>query len=47
MQHKEAFEMIGFVIGLFVGGTVGVTTMCLCIAAGQADDRENCTDPDK
>ncbi|HEZ7990819.1 MAG TPA: DUF3789 domain-containing protein [Ruminococcus sp.] len=26
--------MLGFVIGLFVGGTVGVTIMSLCIAAG-------------
>ena len=24
--------MLGFVIGLFVGGTVGVTIMSLCIA---------------
>ena len=39
--------MLGFVIGLFVGGTVGVTIMSLCIAAGQADKRENCTDLDR
>ncbi len=47
MHHKEVFKMLGFVIGLFVGGTVGVTTMSLCIAAGQADERENCTDSDR
>lgn len=36
--------MLGFVIGLFVGGTVGVFTMAMCIVAGEADKRENCTD---
>lgn len=39
--------LVGFLIGLFVGGTVGVFAMALCIAAGQADKRENCTDSDK
>ena len=29
--------MIGFVIGAFVGGAVGVTTMCMCAVAGSAD----------
>lgn len=29
--------MLGFVIGLFVGGTVGVFTMAMCIVAGEAD----------
>lgn len=38
------FKMLGFVIGLFVGGTVGVFTMAMCIVAGEADKRENCTD---
>ncbi len=35
--------MLGFIIGLIVGGTVGVITMALCTAAGQADKCENCT----
>ena len=39
--------MVGFFIGLFVGAFIGITVMCLCTAAGQADERENCTDLDK
>ncbi|MFR7867994.1 DUF3789 domain-containing protein [Ruminococcus bicirculans (ex Wegman et al. 2014)] len=39
--------LLGFIIGLIIGGTVGVFAMALCIAAGQADKRENCTDSDK
>ncbi len=38
--------MLGFIIGLMVGGTTGVFTMCLCQAAGQAD-KMNCTDNDE
>lgn len=29
--------MIGFLLGSLFGGTVGVVSMCLCSAAGQAD----------
>ena len=36
--------MIGFLIGCMVGGTVGVTAACLCVAAGQADRAMNRTD---
>lgn len=32
--------MIGFIIGLFVGGVVGVVWMCLCVAAGRSDERD-------
>jgi hypothetical protein len=39
--------MLGFILGLLVGGTVGVITMCLCTAAGQVDKRENYTGLDK
>ncbi len=39
--------MLGFILGLLVGGTVGVITMYLCTAAGQADERENYTGSDK
>lgn len=39
--------MIGFMIGLFIGGLTGVFVMCLCIVAGQADKRKNCTGKDK
>ena len=39
--------MLGFIIGLIIGGTGGVLAMALGIAAGQADKRENCTDLDK
>ena len=46
MQLKED-KMLGFIIGLIIGGTVGVFAMALCITAGQADKRENCTDSDK
>jgi hypothetical protein len=37
--------MLGFIIGLLAGGTVGVITMCLCTAAKQAD--ENMSNSDK
>ena len=42
MRRKED-KMLGFLIGLLVGGTAGVITMCLCTVPGQADKRENCT----
>ncbi len=29
--------MLGFIIGCMVGGTVGVTAMCLCNAAAASD----------
>lgn len=35
--------MLGFIIGLIIGGTAGVFTMALCTAAGQADECENYT----
>lgn len=31
--------MLKFIIGTMVGGMVGVTTMCLCIVAGDNDRR--------
>lgn len=46
MQLKEE-KMLGFLIGLLVGGIAGVITMCLCTAAGQADKHKNCTGSDK
>ena len=30
--------MIGFIIGLFVGGFLGVCVMCLCNGASRADN---------
>lgn len=30
--------MIGFIVGSMLGGTVGITTMCLLQAAGRADE---------
>ena len=30
--------MIQFIAGAMFGGTVGVIAMCLCIAAGRADE---------
>ncbi len=30
--------MIGFIIGLFIGGAVGLLTAACCAAAGKADD---------
>lgn len=30
--------MIHFIAGVMFGGTVGVLAMCLCIAAGRADE---------
>jgi hypothetical protein len=38
--------VIGFVIGFFVGSLFGMVSMCLCIAAGEADEREKCTEKD-
>ena len=32
--------MIRFILGLLIGGCIGVFAMCLCQAAGQADDTE-------
>ncbi len=36
--------MLGFLIGLMVGGTTGVFTMCLCRAASDADKCMDSTD---
>ena len=30
--------MIGFIIGMFVGGFLGVCVMCLCNVASRADN---------
>lgn len=45
-QRTGGFHMIGFIVGTFFGGVVGMTATCLCVVAGQAD-RMNCTNPDK
>lgn len=29
--------MLGFIIGLFLGAFIGVTVMCLCSVASEAD----------
>lgn len=39
--------MLGFIIGLMVGGTTGVFAMCLCTAASDADKCMDRTDFDK
>lgn len=39
--------MIGFIIGTLVGGTAGVTVMCLCRAAAEADGLTDRTDSEK
>lgn len=39
--------MIGFIVGCMVGGTIGIFTMCLCIAASDADKCMDSTDSDK
>ncbi len=39
--------MVGFIIGLMVGGTTGVFAMCLCRAASDADRCMNITDSDE
>ncbi|MDE5764720.1 MAG: DUF3789 domain-containing protein [Ruminococcus sp.] len=31
--------MIGFILGSMVGGTVGVFTMCMCVAAKESDKK--------
>ena len=40
-------NMLGFIIGLMVGGTTGVLAMCLCRAASDADKCMDHTDSDK
>ena len=30
--------MMHFIAGVMLGGTLGVLAMCLCIAAGRADE---------
>lgn len=44
---QGGIEMLGFIIGIFIGGIIGVFAMALCIVAGQADKHENCTGSDK
>ncbi len=39
--------MLGFLIGLMVGGTMGVLTTCLCTAASEADRCMDSTDCDE
>lgn len=43
-QRKGEINVLGFILGSIFGGTVGVFTMCLCMAAGQAEKCENHTD---
>ena len=40
-------NMLGFIIGLMVGGTTGVFAMCLCTVASEADRRMDSTDSDE
>ena len=37
IYQTEGCRMVGFLIGCMIGGTVGVTAMCLCSAASAAD----------
>jgi hypothetical protein len=39
--------VLTFLAGGFIGGMVGIFTMCAMIAAGQADDREEWFDDRK
>lgn len=39
--------MIGFLIGCIIGGTVGITAACLCVAAAQADREINRTNSER
>ncbi len=39
--------MLGFVIGTFIGGIIGVFTMCLCRAASEADKCMASTDSEE
>ena len=36
--------MIGFIIGCMTGGTIGLFTTCLCVAAKQSDRELGCDD---
>ena len=46
-QWKGGFKLLGFIIGLIIGGIVGMFAMCLCVAAGHADKRKNRTGSEK
>lgn len=39
--------MLGYLIGLFIGGNIGLFAMCLCRAASDADKCKGYTDSDK
>ena len=39
--------MLGFIIGLIIGGTVEVFAMCLCRAASKADKGMDSTDSEE
>lgn len=36
---------MGFILGLFIGGIIGVTVMCCLFAAKEADDDMNTMSP--
>ena len=38
--RKEVRRMVGFLLGCMLGGTVGTTVMCLCIASKNSDHPE-------
>ena len=40
-------EMLGFVIGIFIGEIIGVFTMCLCRATSEADKCMDSTDSEE
>lgn len=44
---KEVGKMLKFIIGLFIGDFIGIITMYLCVAAGDANKCENPTDKDE
>ena len=39
--------MLGFILGLFIGGIIGVFAMCLCRAASEADKCMEYTDSEE
>lgn len=38
MMKGDRF-MLGYIISFILGGVFGVVVMCLCVAAGDADER--------
>ena len=44
---QGGIKMLGFIIGIFIGGIIGVFAICLCKAASEADKCMDSTDSEE